>query len=261
MKRYRVINFDFDARANILKINKDINNLELIKQSIAQEFGSKNFEQKLKNFIDLGCYFPSILAFHNKFMRQIRASFIFGSYYPALTGACSLGERILNHLLLKLKKHFTSTPEYKKIYSKRSIDDWDVLINILQEWKILLPDVAEKFKELKKKRHFAIHFNQITDSVDRRLALEAIILLEEIINKQFGALGMQPWFIEGTKGCFFIKKQYEIDPFIKEIYLPNCVLVGSKHSISNQLGRFIINDDYKYDDKEISDEEFARFYS
>lgn len=262
MKRYRVTSFDFDARANSLKFDLDKKNSDLIKNSIEQEFGVQHFEQKLKNFKDLECYFPSVLAFHNKFMRQIRTSFVMGAYYPALTGTCALGERVLNHLLLRLRSYFKSEPEYKSIHSKKSIDDWDFLINVLKKWGILLPDVAEKFKKLKKIRHeFAIHFNPITDSNDRVLALDAIRLLSDIIQNQFGVLGIQPWFIRGTKGCFFIKKQYENNPFVKEIYLPSCNLVGPKHTIEMQSGKFIVKDDFVYEDKEISDEEFAKFFS
>ena len=263
MKRYRVTSFDFDARANILKFGEKSKNSTSVKGQLVQEFGAQNFSQKLSNFQDLGCYFPSILAFHNIFMRQVRTSFVAGGYYPALTGACSLGERILNHLILSLRNEFKSSPQYKKVYSKKSFDDWDLAIGILEKWKVLLPGVVDDFKALKKMRHeFAVHFNPITDTDDRALALEAITLLSNIIKTQFGAFGSQPWFIEGTAGAFYIKLAFESDPFVKTIYLPNCTLVGPKHQVKiNRLGKFIIKDDFYYEEKEVSDTEFVRLLS
>ncbi len=79
---------------------------------------------------------------------QIRRSFIIGSYYPALTGACSLGERILNHLILTFKEDYKWSLEYKKVYDKKSFDDWSLPIGILSKWGILLPAVVKKFKTL-----------------------------------------------------------------------------------------------------------------
>src|SRR3972149_6553409 len=114
MKRYRVLNFDFDTRVRTL------------------------VDPKKENFIAIDSKPFSILAFHNRFFEQIRTSFIIGSYYPALTGACALGERILNHLILTLRDDFKNSPEYKKIYRKKSFDDWDVPISILASWGTLL---------------------------------------------------------------------------------------------------------------------------
>ena len=62
--------------------------------------------------------------------------------YPALTGACALGERILNYLILNLRDDFHSTPEYKQVYRKDSFDQWDAPINALASWGVLLPEVA-----------------------------------------------------------------------------------------------------------------------
>jgi len=271
MKRYRLINFDFDSRAEILNMEiqdsweekikeQHLRNKEEIKKDILLEFGESDKEMKIKNFSELGPSPISILAFHNKFFRQIRKSFIIGSYYPALTGVCSLGERVLNYLILKLRDYFKDTPEYKKVYNKQSFDNWELPINVLSSWGVLLPDVVKNFKDLNKIRNKVIHFNLETERNDREIALKAITIFSEIIKGQFTFFGKQPWFIEGSKGAFFIKKSYENDPFIKTVYLPNCFLVGPLHRMDFRDGKWIIIDDNKYENKEITDQEFLKRY-
>ncbi|MCL4353440.1 MAG: hypothetical protein M1484_04075 [Patescibacteria group bacterium] len=267
MKRYRLYNFDFDSRASVLNLEikeewkeetKRLHRENKIKieEMFIEEYGKLNWDQKVKNIKDLGSKPISIVAFHNRFFNQIRSSFIIGSYYPALTGACALGERILNHLIFALKEDFRNTPEYKKVYNIESIDDWDEMLDILEKWKILLPDVISNYRLLKNIRNKkAIHFDKETDTEDRKLALEAIKLLAMIITGQFSYAGYQPWFIENTRGSFYIKKNWEDKPFIKRIYLPNCRLVGPYHKLGTN---FEVIDNYPYTDKEITDAEFVR---
>lgn len=270
MKRYRVLKIDFDSRAAILKMAIDESWEENVKAQhrrnkqqtedlLLQEFGSLNGKAKLKNFCDIGSAPLSIVAFHNKFLRQIRRSFVIGSYYPALTGACSLGERILNHLIVNLRNDFRQTKEYKRVYRKDSFDDWPLAISVLSSWGILLPKVADNYKRLSDIRNKkAIHFNPETDINDRDIALEAINVLSDIIQEQFGALGTQPWFIENTKGAFYIKKEYEKHPFINKIYITNCALVGPYHKLEMTSGGWAVIDSYVYEEKDIPDEEYVK---
>lgn len=133
MKRYRIFSFDFDSRVQSLEPVQDqwdekvkqqhIENRENTIKGLATEFGKRNLESKVKNFQDLKSKPFSIAAFHNKFLEQIRKSFVIGGYYPALTGACALGERILNHMVLLLRDYHKESPEYKKLYRKQSFDN------------------------------------------------------------------------------------------------------------------------------------------
>jgi len=269
MKRYRTTNFSFDSRANIFNIEIKnnweesvkfnlINNKEQIRQELKKEFGTIYYEQKEKDFVDIGASFPSIVFFHNKFLEQIRKSFIMGSYYPAFTGVTTLTERILNHLIFTLKNDYKLTSEFKEIYNKESFTNWDLMIHVLTSWNVLLPDTKDYLQKLKKLRNqYAAHFNPKTDTKDRELALESIKLFQEFIKIQFGAFGKQPWFIEGTKGAFFIKKEYENNPFIKRIYLPNCLFVGPRYKFITSPNGFILNDE-KYENVEITDDEFKK---
>lgn len=268
MKRYRILSFDFDSRVHVLTTEirdeweehireNHLLNRRKTQEAIIYEFGISEYHQKRQNFIDLGPKPWSILAFHNKFQSQIREAFIIGAYYPSLTAACTLGERILNHLVIKLRDYFRSSDYYKQIYRKKSFDKWELPISALESWSVLLPEVTKLFREFNELRNRSIHFSPETDNNDRELALEAIKYLSEIIQKQFGSFGPQPWFIPNAKGEAYICKSAETEPFVKEIYLPRCAYVGPKNRVVEiRDGRFIINDENEYEDREISDEEF-----
>jgi hypothetical protein len=59
----------------------------------------------------------------------------------------------------------------------------------------------------------------------------------------------------------YIKKEWESDPFIKKIYIPNCLLVGHRHIIKQIIPELIVEDNFEYPDEEISDEEFSKLRS
>ncbi|NQU41650.1 hypothetical protein HQ520_00080 [bacterium] len=200
----------------------------------------------------------SVISYHNKFLRQARDAYITGAFYPALTATCALGERILNRLVIRLRKHFAGKIEYKRVCDKNSFDNWGKAIGVLDAWGVFLPGVAKSFSALGKTRHGAIHFRPEVDEQgkDEELAREAIGQLSEIISKQF-SFGDQPWFIPNTKGEFFIKNEYENSPFVLEFILPCCLRVGPFHWVDIVNGIWHVHDDYPYEDREISDGEFV----
>lgn len=272
MKRHRILNIDFDARANLLNWEiKDswepeikemhVKNKALITSELIRDYGEGSADAKIKNFTDLGAAPFSVLAYHNTFFRQIRNAFVVGGYYPALTGACSLGERILNHLLIAHRDFFKASAEYKKVYRKESFDQWDLPITTLTSWGVLLPEAETAFRELKDIRNRSIHFNTETDHNDRPLALTAIQTLHRIIDGQFGANGPLPWFIPESQGTSFLKKEFESNPFIKTVYIPNCVLVGPYHKLEHSSNGWLVHDNYDYGNREISDEEFVQLFN
>lgn len=265
MKRYRILSFDFDSRAMSLepiqdhweeKVKKSHKkNQEQILQGLKYQYGEENFELKLLNFIDLKSKPFSISAFHNKFLEQARNAYVVGSYYPALTGICALGERILNRMIILLRNYHKNSKEYRKVYKKNSFDNWTLAIDTLESWKVLLPEVISKFRELHTKRNRAIHFNPETDHNDKELALEAIHLMQDIVSIQFSSFGTQPW-VFCVPGEIYIKKEWENIPFEKEVFIPNCVLVGPKHKIEALFPKIIVNDQFDYENKEIGDDDF-----
>lgn len=265
MKRYRVLSFDFDSRALSLEpVQKqwDEQAKELHKKNrestiklLAEQYGDWFLEAKVRNFQALESKPFSVAAFHNKFLEQIRNSYVIGSYYPALTGACSLGERILNHMVILLREYHKNSPEYRKVYRKNSFDKWPQAIDALESWGELLPEAVENFRELNEKRNRAIHFSPETDSNDQKLALEAIHLIQKIISVQFAALGNQPWYF-CVPGEIYIKKEWEDKPLIKHVFIPNSSLVGPKHKVEAFGPKIKINDHFDYEDREITDDEF-----
>lgn len=222
------------------------------------EYGELLADVKIQNFIDLGPKPISVIAFHNTFFSQVRNAFVVEAYYPALTGVCALGERILNHLVLSLRENFKTSPEYKKVYRKDSFDDWSLAIETLDAWDVLLPKAAKDFRVLMKKRHQAIHFRPEIDMNARELALEAIKCMQGIISEQFSGFGSQPWFITGVPGEIYIKREWESNPFIRLIYLKNGLLVGPRHKIESFQPQIqILDPDHLKPGSDISDDEFV----
>jgi hypothetical protein len=268
MKRYRILSFDFDTSNNILDIEiKDDweestktlwkKNKKAVIDGLISKYGADNQAIKIKEYRQLSYKPFSVIAFHNNFFKQIRDSFVMGCYYPALVASCALGERILNQLILKLRHEFTNYANFNKISKKKSFCNWDLAINTLDTWGVLLPEVVQLFNELKVLRHKAIHFNPEIDHNDRDLSLESIKLISNIIESQFGLMG-QPWFIKEIRNATFISKKAEAIPFVKHILIPNCVKVGPYHKLKGGIKNWIVEDNFNYPDKEISDSEFCR---
>lgn len=267
MKRYRILEMSFDSRPWMLgeeiseswepKVQEQWReNRRHITEAVLAEYGHLQAEMKLRNFVDSGRIPFSVFAFHNRFVEQIRRSFVMGAYYPALTGACALGERILNHLVILLRDEFRTTPEYKRVRSKDSFDNWELAIGTLGAWNILLPDAAAAFRELQTIRTRSIHFRPEVDMNDRQMALEARGCLLRIVELQFGAGGGKAWTMPETPGEIFIKKEAESWPFVKHVYLSNCHLVGPRHTPAFEGGKLVVHDDHQYDDREVSDDEY-----
>jgi hypothetical protein len=62
-----------------------------ILNGIRDQYGVLGFDAKVQNFIDIGSKPWSILAFHNRFVGQVRTAFVVDAYYPAPhapTAAC-----------------------------------------------------------------------------------------------------------------------------------------------------------------------------
>jgi hypothetical protein len=274
MRRYYVPPFFglWDARVHHLEMPGEnweesvksvhLQNRARIIDGLKGEYGTQQIEARINNFKELGDAPMSIVSYHNLFFRQAREAFIVEAYYPALTGACALGERILNHLILDLRDHFRSRETYKEVHRKEAIDDWDRAIGILEDWGVLEPGIGENFQGLKSLRHKSLHFNPQTYVRVRDDAFEALKTLKSIIVGQFAAYGTQRWFIPGTKGACFIRKVSESDPFVKTFYLQQCPYIGHKYTLRFLEGGAVIAfDQESYDEGSITDEEYCNLYN
>lgn len=248
--RWGALNTKFDPGVDVGPIH------EPMLQSLRNEFGLDQFEAKLRNYNEMGPMPFSVLAFHNKFLHAIRNAFVIGSYYPALVASCTLGERILNHLWRALKREHELPERFKKTKNKEALAKWDIMIDILKEWRVIPDQVARDFRELEQLRQQAVHFDPKVDHEDRRLALKAIKKIQEIVQEQFSGWGAQPWFITGIAGELYIKKEWESKPFIRLVYVPNGYYAGPKNRIISMAP--FSYEDPPYVGGEITDDEFVR---
>jgi hypothetical protein len=269
-RRHLSYTLDFDTRAHAFdepgpgwsedSVRLHLEARQQVRDGLAMQFGGDRLETKVADFIALKSKPFSVLAYHNHFFEQVRAAFVLGAYYPALVGACALGERILNHLVLDLRSFYASTPAFKKVHRKASFDDWRVAIEALESWGVLLPAAVTEFRALMRLRHRSIHFNVSTYATLRDDALAAILHLREIIDQQFTTFGNRPWFIKGTAGLLFIQQSWESDPFIRTYFLPTCPFVGPYVAISFANG-LTFHDHPDYGDGAWTDEEFGAAYT
>lgn len=275
-RRYRIFSFDFDSRPrDLLETPNDAWGEEAREQwqrrreqlilSLSNEFGSHNIDRKVEDFAAFGAKPFSIVAHHNSMFDHVRTAFVSGAYYAALTGACALGERILNHLMLDLRDHYKAKSQYKHVYRKDSFDRWSVVIDTLEAWQVLLPEAVIAFRELEQLRNRSIHFNPETSLQLRANALSASGFLTRIIETQFCAFGLQPWFIEGTLGAGFIKREWEDDPFVAHYYCAKNVCVGPFHSVDFhpvEGWRFVDHPDYgEFGIDILTDEQFKNVFN
>ncbi len=289
MKRYRILSFDLDTRASLLNLSMEgwsketkenfQKQISQVKARIFKEYGIINGDKKILRFKEMGAKPVSIIAHHNLLLNQIRASYVQGAFYPALTSTCTLGERILNHLIIDLRDEFKEELESKEItkhpcenfetlrekglvktkfdiFSCKSCSNWNLMISNLVKWGVLNSIVEGLFKKLVKKRHKSIHFNENTISNLKNDSLEAIKLLQEIVQNLFPAIGSK-YFIP-TKGEAFLKKELESKPFFKKYYIPNSKRVSPYHKVKSIIPKFVIEDIKIKDNKEITDDEFIK---
>jgi len=271
LRRHLSWGMDFDSRAMDLEPIPDHwavevkeahrANRDATKQSLIRELGEHAIDAKIANLLAIGTKPMSVLSYHNAFFEQVRNAFVSEQYYPALIGACSLGERILNHLILDMRPHFKATPEYQRVYRKDSFDDWNVPIDTLEAWNVLLPEALTEFRALRPLRHRSIHFNVSTYETLREDALAAILHLRTIIEQQFGSFAVRPWFIPGTLGHAFIRKSFEANPFVATYFIPRCPFVGPLFGMAPGRSGWEVYDVPDYGDGSCTDEEFAQRYN
>jgi hypothetical protein len=270
-RRYHPFSFDFDStpwslaepekhwEEHIKQTHRE-NRAQQIER-LKQDYGSRHIEDVVKNVTELGAKSMSLLAYHNQFHEQARRSFVAGAYYPALVAACALGERILNHLVLDLRDSFKSSEHYRKVYRKDSFDNWPFAVSVLTDWKVLVDGVGTDFLALGELRNRSIHFNPETYQSLRENALAALQRLNAILGKQFGYFGRQPWFIESTPGAQFVKRDYEIDPFVRTYLIPRSGFIGPLYGMDRTPDGYWMHLDYSdYGDGQLTDEAFAKWH-
>lgn len=219
---YRVMAFALDTTVNIFKQEGLIAQKSEIEKSLRAEWGELDFASKLKRFVQLDLSFLGIPEEYYNLLRPVVASYCCGYFYPAITSAGALGERILNRLIIKLRGHFKSSKHYKKIWNKDSFDQWDLPISILNDWGIISAAVKSAFQRLQKYRNESIHYNEGYDFESN--SHDAVKALADIINGQFNYMNRKDLFwIFDMPGEIWVRSTVVNDPFIKEFVLPHCL--------------------------------------
>ena len=256
MRRYRAGTFMIDGTRQTLT-RKDMpqeykeNMLDWIKE----RYGTHDHKEKVDRYIEVNPPNFMIVPDYIKTLNEIRDAYIFGNYYPALTGACYLGERILNILTIRLRDHFKKHRRYNWAKRHDLFTDWKPCIELLLDWNVLTYETTQAFKDLEQIRHVSIHFDNLQDPESR--TLRAVNLIFKITDNLFGVNKRNFFWAPGAP---YIRKDREEDPMIKEFILPRCILVTYKHYLETdtQTGNFIVRDDPSVPEKEVTDEEFAK---
>ena len=264
MKRYKISRYSLDTTRNIFNLPpvgqmKDLKGK--MKTFLISKYGDMNFDEKFDRYMKLDKPVISVIAEHTYILEDVCNSYVQGYRYSALTGACCLGERIFNDILFKVMDQFKPSKHYKFMHGRDSLIDWEKAVEILSDWDIIDDETKVKYKELYKLRYNSVHFQKKEQDLDI-MSLSAINTVIFIINKLF-SIGIHRKDIliyYEVPGELFIKKEAEKDPMVKAFFIPCCDLVGPRYkTVSGEKpGTFKIIDNEKYEDKDISDNEFVK---
>src|SRR5207247_339592 len=112
-------------------------------EQVGMKYGLGQLQQKLARWLQMNPAALCVPVEYHELLREVEGAYIRGDFYPALTSACCLGERILNHFVIELKDEFKSSPHYKTVYNKQSLQDWEKAIEILADWKCIDVELAK----------------------------------------------------------------------------------------------------------------------
>lgn len=213
--------------------------------------GEFKADEKTERYLELDPPNLCVVVEYHEMMRQVESSYVSMDDYPALTGACCLGERILNMLVLKLRSYYKTSKNYKNVYRRESIQDWKLAIDTLHDWDVLQDETVACFNELYSLRNTSVHYESLGDI--QPLALRAVQLVMSITNNLFG--NREDVFF-WCPGELYIRRAKETEPIVQEFFVPNCPLVGYKHTVEGVAGGLRLHDGNVYESSVITDEEF-----
>lgn len=267
------LHYNFDTRSESLNLPRSTweenvkrqheENRKATIEGLTTQYGSTQLDDKLKAFKEFGRMPMSVIFEHTSRFWQVRDAFVAGAHYPALAATCALGEKILNHMVLNLRAHYPNKARKASVYDANSIANWHTAIQALEDWEVLRKGVGTAFRKLSAIRNRALHADPRKAEDDRSEALSAIRMLKQILEDQFGTWGLHEWFIRGTKGHLFIKRDWEKNPFISTYYTPNTVLVSPYfRMLSLQDGLWAVVDRADVQTgSTISDEAFCQLFN
>lgn len=254
IQRYvRLRRFHFSWEANILKFDDDKINNNLIIRFWSWNLGIK--KERIKN---IWAYILVIDEYTN-YLDEIYNSYIMWYTYPFIISICTLLERILNVMILKLKKYHIENDEYNNIKEyidkqnieynniSDSIPNWDIMIKTLFEWGYLDNKQKRLFHKFKNYRNYAVHFNKDYDFKSK----EDDILFKfiELIKSLFWIFERNDIMNFSMPWEFWIKWNMMNNPFVKEFFIPNWNLssyiwnIFDEYYSENWVIKWFLNED------------------
>src|SRR5918996_2562757 len=117
MKRHRFANFWIDTSRNFINAPNQPKAIIAVEKAILREWlatthGVINVEEKLERYLEFNPPNLCLLTEFHDLFRQIQDSYVSRYDYTALTGACCLGERILNLLVIKTRRYHKQSRYY-----------------------------------------------------------------------------------------------------------------------------------------------------
>jgi hypothetical protein len=237
-RRYRLTSFYVDTRRQIHDTPHLLDIAESQRNQLKSELGELEFEMKFERWKKIDYPAIGLPDEYTSKISQIVNTYSIGYSYPAVTAACCLAERVLNRLVLCCRDHFKSHSEYKRIYRKDSFDDWEKMLALIVDWRLIPDKAVGLFRDLMPIRHNSIHFNDPYDFND--IAPIVINKLISGITEVFGVENRTDiYLVFDIPGEIWVRSAAESLPFVKEFVIPHCYYAHAVHEIDLTNRRLI----------------------
>ncbi len=233
-RRYRLMNFFIDSTRGFYSspaLNPSLQKeADSFTEHLRATLGTDNFKDKFDRWLKIDYPPLGLIDEYPDKISQIINTYSAGYYYPAVTSACCLAERILNRLILKTRNHFRKSPHFNKIYRKESFDDWGKMITIISDWQLIPDRAISLMKELMPIRHQTIHYNESFNF--EAIAPDVINKIIAAITEIFGVLNRKDiYLVFDVPGEIWVRLEAQKRPFVKEFVLPHCYYAHAVHDV------------------------------
>ncbi len=233
----RMENFSFNAEANILK-SWDVN----LDKNLIARYWNDNLKLKKEKITNIWSYVLSSNEY-NIYLRDIYNTYIMGYTYPFIISLTTLLERVLNIMILKLKKYHINTEDYNKIQkyindnkdrnNSEWITNWPIILKALKNWWYLTSKQKKILNKFYFYRNEVVHFNLNYNFKEK----ENKILYDFtfIINSIFWIYERKDIIDFSLRWMFCIKKEMMEDTFVKEFFKPNWFFISKKSEKESEV--------------------------
>jgi hypothetical protein len=209
------------------------------RQRLRDKFGDERFDEKFERWKNIE--YPPIAIIDDDYpmmIEEVINVYAFGYSYAAVTSCCCLAERILNRLVLQCRHHFKSHAKYKRIHRNESFNDWELMIELIDDWKLVPENAIKRFRFLMPIRRNAVHYNHGYDF--NAVAAATINALISTISEIFGVINRRDIYLAfDVPGEVWVRSAAESTPFVKEFVLPHCYWAHAVHKVDRENKRVV----------------------